>query len=253
MEPQNPVLRETIPGGAMWSHVLWRHERIRFTDLEGGANVALLLFNRDQLLERYNMPDTLKAQHTAFLTAGNVLYSDMGRILCSIVEDSSGWHDTVCGVSDAALVRSKYGDHRYQQHRNEYHRNGSDSLLVELGKWGLGLQDLVPNVNLFSKVVALPADEGGALRFDAGHAKAGAYVELRAELNTLLVLSTCQHPLDPSSRYAPKPVEVVITRGAPPGPDDLCRRSRPENARGFENVERWFGQGGVSDRAGGRS
>jgi urea carboxylase-associated protein 2 len=245
MDSHNPVLRETIPGGAMWSHVLRRHERIRFTDLEGGANVSLLLFNRDQLLERYNMPDTLKAQHTAFPTAGNVLYSDMGRILCSIVADSSGWHDTVCGVSDAALVRSKYGDGRYQQQRNEYHRNGSDSLLVELGKWGLGLRDLVPNVNLFSKVVA---DADGALRFDASHAKPGAYVELRAELNSLLVLCTCQHPLDPGSQYAPRPVEVAITRGEPPGDDDLCRRSRPENARGFENVERWFGQGGVERR-----
>jgi hypothetical protein len=239
------VLRETIPGGAMWSQVLWRHERIRFTDIEGGANVALLLFNRDQLLERYNMPDTLKAQHTAFLTAGNVLYSDMGRILCSIVEDGCGWHDTVCGVSDAALVRAKYGEHRYQQYRNAYHRNGSDALLTELGKWGLGLQDLVPNANLFSKVVA-SAD--GTLAFDSKHARAGAYVELRAELNTLLVLSTCQHPLDPNPEYAPKPVELVITRGDPPAADDLCRRSRPENARGFENTERWFGRGGALAR-----
>jgi len=243
------VLRETIPGGAMWSHVLRRHERIRFTDLEGGANVALLLFNRDQLLERYNMPDTLKAQHTAFLTAGHVLYSDMGRILCSIVADSSGWHDTVCGVSDAALVRAKYGDHRYQQHRNDCHRNGSDSLLVELGKWGLGIRDLVPNANLFSKVTA---DTGGALEFHPEHALAGATVELRAELDTLLVLCTCQHPLDPNPRYAPKPVELLITEGDPPGQDDLCRRSCPENARGFENTERWFGAGAAAS-AGGRS
>jgi uncharacterized protein YcgI (DUF1989 family) len=77
-----PLLEEALPGAATWSGVLGRHERMRLTDVEGGANVALLLFNRDQLLERYNMPDTLKAQHTAFLTRGHVLYSDMGRILC---------------------------------------------------------------------------------------------------------------------------------------------------------------------------
>src|SRR5690349_11223402 len=92
---ERAVLREQIPGGAMWSYALARHDLLRITDLEGGANVALLLYNRDQLLERYNMPDTLKAQHTAFLTRGNALYSDMGRILCSIVADTSGWHDTV--------------------------------------------------------------------------------------------------------------------------------------------------------------
>jgi uncharacterized protein YcgI (DUF1989 family) len=105
----------------------------------------------------------------------------------------------------------------------------------------LGLPDLVPNVNLFSKVMA---EDDGALAFDVGHARAGAYVELRAELNVLLVASTCPHPLDPSPRYAPKPVEVLITRGDPPAEGDLCRRSRPENARGFENSERWFSRGG---------
>ena len=106
MAEDDLILRETIPGGAMWSHVLRRHERIRFVDNVGGANVSLLLFNRDLLLERYNMPDTLKAQYTAFLTAGHVLYSDMGRILCSIVEDTSGWHDTVSGSSPTAIIPS---------------------------------------------------------------------------------------------------------------------------------------------------
>src|SRR5262245_36474218 len=89
------ILEEPLPGGAMWSRVLQRHQVLRLTDVEGGANVSMLLYNRDHLLERYNMPDTLKAQHTAFLTTGNVLYSDMGRILCSIIADSCGWHDTI--------------------------------------------------------------------------------------------------------------------------------------------------------------
>jgi urea carboxylase-associated protein 2 len=199
--------------------------------------VALLLYNRDQLLERYNMPDTLKAQHTAFLTTGRVLYSDMGRILCSIIADSCGWHDTVTGISDADLVRAKYGEHRYQEHRNAFYRNTRDELLVELGKWGLGPRDLVPNVNLFSKVVA---DPHGNLSFVTGHSGAGAAVELRAEMNVLCVLSTCQHPLDPNPVYAPRPVRLHVYRGDPPGPEDVCRVSRPENARGFANTERLF-------------
>lgn len=232
------LFEELVPGGAMWSWVLRRHDVLRLTDVEGGANASLLLYNRELLLERYNMPDTLKAQHTAFLTKGRVLLSDMGRALCSMIEDTSGWHDTVCGVSDAELVRSKWGEHRYQEHRNDCHRNGRDQLLVELGKWGLGMRDLVPNVNLFSKVVA---DADGTLSFVTAHAKPGALVELRAELPVLVVMTTCQHPLDPSPRYAPKPVRALVYRGDAPGPDDACRRSRPEAARGLENSERYCG------------
>jgi urea carboxylase-associated protein 2 len=188
------------------------------------------------------MPDTLKAQHTAFLTKGRVLLSDMGRVLCSMIEDTSGWHDTVCGVSDAELVRGKWGEHRYQEHRNACHRTGHDQLLVELGKWGLGMWDLVPNVNLFSKVVA---DGAGRLSFVPSHAQRGACVELRAELNVRAVMTTCPHPLDPSPSYAPRPVLAEISRGDPPGADDLCRSSRPEAARGLLNSER-FMLGGTS-------
>jgi urea carboxylase-associated protein 2 len=231
------LFEEELPGGAMWSHVVRRHHTLRFIDLEGGANVGLLLYNGDLLLERYNMPDTLKAQHTAFITAGRALYSDMGRILCSVSADSCGWHDTVSGHQDAAGSRAKYGVARYQERRNEYHRNAHDSFLVELGKWGLGKQDLVPNLNLFSKVVA---DDQGKLQLVAGHSRPGSFVDLRAEMNVLVVLNTCPHPFDDGSVYAPRPVKVVLYRSDPPGPDDATRNSRPENARGFANTERYF-------------
>ena len=106
---------EELSAGGGWSGVLKRHSVLRIEDVHGGANVSALFFNADLLLERYNMPDTLKAQYTAFLTRGRVLMSDMGRVLCSIVEDSYGWHDTLCGHSDPALVAAKYGRKRYQE------------------------------------------------------------------------------------------------------------------------------------------
>jgi urea carboxylase-associated protein 2 len=187
--------------------------------------------------ERYNMPDTLKAQYTAYLTRGRVLLSDMGRVLCSVVDDTCGWHDTICGPSDAALVESRYGRKGYQEARNDFHRNARDNLLVELSKWDLGKQDLVPNVNFFSKVVT---DDDGTLSFVAGHSKPGAHVELRAEMNVLVVLTAVAHPLDPSAVYAPRPVELVVREGAAPGADDACRNSRAEAARAFENTERYF-------------
>jgi urea carboxylase-associated protein 2 len=160
----------------------------------------------------------------------------MGRVLCSVTHDSCGWHDTFTGLSDAASV-SRYGERSYQTHRNDWVRNARDQLLIELGKWGLGPRDLVPNVNLFSKVAP---DTAGRLGYVVGHSQAGSYVELRAEMNVLLVLSTCPHVLDPAPEWAPRPVQVRIARVPAPGPEDVCRQSCPENARGFANTERMF-------------
>jgi urea carboxylase-associated protein 2 len=231
------LLSEGLPGAAMWSGVLPRHHTLRLIDVEGGANVSMLLYNRELLIERYNMADTLKAQHTAYLTEGRVLYSDMGRVLCSISDDSVGWHDTLSGMSDAESVRAAYGDKRYGELRNGFYRSAREEMLIELGKWGMGQRDLVPNVNWFSKVAA---DDTGELSFVTGHSQAGSHVDLRAEMHVLIVLSTCAHVLDPSPVYAPKPVGLCIWRSDPPGPDDPCRRSRPENERGFANTERMF-------------
>jgi urea carboxylase-associated protein 2 len=233
-----PVLwEETVQPAASWSHVLKRGTCLRITDVEGGANCGALFYNFECPVERYNMPDTLKAQHIARLTTPYVLYSDMGRILCSLIGDTVGWHDPIGGCSNAALVRDQYGEARYQEHRNDYYRNGHDSFLVELGKWGLGPRDLVSNVNFFSRVDTA-AD--GAISFHPGNSAAGSFVDLRVEMNVLTILNTCPHPLDPSPSYQPKPVHLSIRRVDPPGPDDPCRVSRPENGRGFILTERYF-------------
>jgi uncharacterized protein len=238
MTPTDPssILEEALPGGAMISCVLRRHQRLRLTDVEGGANAAMLLFNRDQLLERYNMPDTLKAQHTALLTSGDVLFTDMGRILCSIVDDTVGWHDPLSGCGNAELVEMKYGEARYQEHRNGFHRNAHDEFLIELAKYGLDIRDMTAPVNFFSKVVV---DAAGDMRYASGHSQPGAAVELRAEMHVLVVLNTCQHPLDPNADYEPRPVRVAVHTAAPAGAGDRCRISRPENARGFMLTERY--------------
>jgi urea carboxylase-associated protein 2 len=228
-----------LPGGSRFSHVLKRHHVLRLEDSQGGANVSALFYNADLLLERYNMPDTLKAQYTSYLTRGRVLLSDMGRVLCSIVEDTAGYHDTLCGHSDAAGVLARYGKKNYQEARNAFHRNARDNLLIELSQWGLGKQDLVANVNFFSKVVA---DDDGKLTFvprASGGARV-AHVALRAEMNVLVVLAVNPHPLDPRPDYDPRPVALSVGPADAPGPDDECRRSRPEAARAFENTERFF-------------
>jgi urea carboxylase-associated protein 2 len=236
MDTGSYLLEETLRSGQMWSRILRRGHRLRLNDLEGGGCVAALFYNADLLIERYNMPDTLKAQQTAFLTKHRVLYSDMGRVLCSIVEDSTGWHDTITGHSTRAHVREKYGDGTYQVLRNDWYRNTRDNFLTELAKWQLTARDIVANVNFFAKVVP---DADGNLRW-VPQSKSGDFVELRAELNTLVVLSNTPHPLDPSPRYPRKDIGLVVSKGMPAAQDDPCWLSHPENARGFALTEQYF-------------
>lgn len=226
----------SLRGGETWSHILKRGTSLRVTDEEGGANAALLCYNAANVTERFNLPDTLKAQHTARLTAGYVLYSDMGRILLSITGDSLGWHDPLGGYSNAALVREKYGEASYQACRNDWHQDAFTGLLVEIGKYGMRERDLIPGVNLFSKVVV---DAAGQMTFIAGHSPAGSWVDLRAEMDTLVVMNTCPHPMDPNPEYDPRPLHLEARRVPPPAADDPCRVSRPENERGFANTERY--------------
>ena len=192
----------------------------------------MLAYNPGNPLERLNLPDTLKCQHTFRLTAGHCLYSDMGRIFCSVVADDIGWHDAATGTCDAELVRRKWGERRYQEARNDYHRNGRDSFLVELGKYGLGRRDMAANVNWFSRV---DASSSGELTFVAGHSVAGASVSLRFEMPTLVLLHTCPHPLNPAPEYPRKPIGYQLSLADEVAADDLCRVSREENGRGFMN------------------
>ena len=233
----DPIFTRRLTGAGMFSAVVGRGKRLRFTAIGAGANVGLLLYNADQLTERYNMPDTLKGQQVFYLRDQLCLHSDMGRILASVTADSCGWHDTVCGTSDAASVHEKYGERRYQEARNDFYRNGRDCFLTELAKWGLGKRDLVPNLNLFSKVVA---DSDGALTFVEGHCAAGAMVELRVEMDCLVLLNTCPHPFDPAQAWMPIPVLLEVSRGELPGVHDPCRQSHPENVRAFENTENYY-------------
>jgi hypothetical protein len=229
------VHREALRGGQMWSRVVKKGQVLRLTDIEGGATPAALFYNPALTLERYNMPDTLKAQQIAKLTTGNVLYSDMGRVLFSITFDSYGWHDTITGHMTRLASEAKYGAGPYQHLRNDFHRNTRDNLLIELGKYGLGEKDIVPNVNFFVKAVA---DEDGNLTWQSD-AKAGAFVDLRAEMDVLTILSNTPHPWDPSPTYAPKPLELTVWIADPVAASDRCRTSRPENERGFLLTEQY--------------
>jgi uncharacterized protein len=169
----------------------------------------------------------------------------MGRIFCSIIEDSVGWHDTVCGNGDRALVQERWGIQSYQTHRNDWTQNGHDAFLVEGGKYGLGRRDLAANVNWFSRAAVA---EDGALSFDPGNSRAGDHVELRFEMDTLVLFHTCPHPLNSAPGYPRAPVKYRLRQAPVVAEDDFCRNFTPENARGFVNTELYRSHGPCSPR-----
>jgi len=226
---------ETIlPAGSHWSLRMRRGSALRLTDLDGGINAAMLMYNPENLLERYNAPDTLKCQHTFRLTRGHCLYSDMGRIFCGIEQDSFGWHESVCGSSNAQQVTAQYGARDYQQARNDWHQNGYDSFLVELAKYGLGKRDMAACVNFFAQVTA--SNDGELQLRQQG--KKGAEVMLRFAMDTLVILHTCPHPLSTATGYPRQRLGILLDgRPAPLPPDCL---EREENQRGLSNNHLYY-------------
>ncbi|MFT3856504.1 MAG: urea carboxylase-associated family protein [Aquabacterium sp.] len=225
---------EILPGGAHWSWVMPRGSRLRMVALAAGANLSMVLYHAREKLERYNMPDSLKAQHTAHYTRGHVLMSDMGRALASITEDTVGWHDPMGALLDAQRLHRQYGDHSFHTHRNAMYRNGKDGLLIEIGKYGLSRRDLIAPVNFFSKV---SVDAEGRFQFAPHHAAAGAMVELRFDMDVLIAVSSAPHPLDPSPSYAPGKVGLAAWKSGAAAADDFNRRFRPECARALHNAD----------------
>jgi len=234
VQPGQILWSERLPGGAHWSWRLRRGTALRFVALDTGPNVSVVLYAAHNPLERYNMPDSLKAQHTAHYTRGHVLMSDMGRSLASVTADSVGWHDPLGAVLDTPTMERRFGSHRFEGHRNGMHRSGKDGLLIEIGKYGLSRRDLIAPVNLFSKV---SVDPEGRFHFAERHAQAGDFVELRMDMDVIVALSTAPHPLDPRSSYSPPQVGVVAWRCGPAPADDFCRNFRGENARAHHNTD----------------
>lgn len=230
MNPSDDILYQTLlPASAHWSLRVKSGSALRLTDPQGTANLGMLFYNPENLLERYNAPDTLKCQHTFRLGEGHCLYSDMGRIFCGIERDSAGWHDTVCGTMNTQLTAERFGAVNYQQARNERHQNGYDSFLVELAKYGLGKRDMAACVNWFSKV---SVSDDGELTLEE-QPQPGASVTLRFAMDTLVIMHNCPHPLSTASAYPRDPVSIELLSSVAPLPEHCLARA--ENRRGYEN------------------
>lgn len=232
IDPSLILLDEKLPGGAYWHGVIKRGNTLRVTDLEGSQGVSMICYNADNSIERLNVADTAKIQFNAFLKKGMVIYSDMGRVLFSITEDTSGYYDLFGGCSNAASNTAKYGE-------GEFWKNSRDHFLKALSRYGLGKKDIMPNINLFTRVAIEP---DGKMVFVEGCEKPGSFIDLRAEMNVLVILSNCPHVLHPSKVYEPKPIQVTVWDSPAPAAGDLCRTANPEAVRGFMNTDALFAQ-----------
>lgn len=204
-----PLLwRETLGAGRYTGKALARGSHVCFTDIEGLACVQLLLFNAWAPHERLNVADTAKVQWQAYLGGGSLLLTDMGRVIATVVTDTSGMHDLFCGSLRARP-------------------------LLELGvaRFGLDRRDVHPCVNLLK---GARATDGDALAYTGGSG-AGASVALRLELPAYVVVANTPHPLAPDDDCTP--VLITAEAGAHAAADDPFRLATPEATRAFENTE----------------
>jgi urea carboxylase-associated protein 2 len=230
---EDVVWDETIAAGGYAARVLKRGSRLQLTDLHGDAAVAMLVFNAERPVERLNVADTVKVQWNAYLGAGRLLLSDMGRVLMSVIADDSKGHDAFCGASNQASNARKYGDGC----NHGAHPNARDRFVIALAKFGMNRRDIHPCVTWF-KPVAIAAD--GAIELDHGPHRAGQAVTLRAEMDVIVVLANCPHVRDPRQAYCVTPVRATAWRGDVTPDDDPVRLATPEGLRAFENVEDYY-------------
>jgi urea carboxylase-associated protein 2 len=231
--PADVVWDEVLDAGEYAAHEVARGAVVRLTDLEGDACAHVALHHADLTSERLNLADTTKVQWQMYPTAGSLLLSDRGRVLAAIESDSSGRHDTICGAPNRADHDAKYGDGRVEGTAP----NARDRLIVGLAKFGLEPRDLPPTISFF-KGVRVELD--GSLRLDDTPADAGAYVELRTELNLVVTLANVPHVLDRRERYICTPLRVTAWRAQPAQPDDPLRSATPESYRAYLNTDDWL-------------
>jgi len=226
--PEAVIHREHVPPGWYTTMPLLRGEALRIIDESGRSSVSLIGWREEDTSERINCADTVKVQWSASIGKGRVILSDMGRVFLSLIEDTSGAHDLLVGGSTPASTLAAFGAPG---------RNTQENFLAAASKIGLDVRDIPPCVTFFAPV---SLDEAGRFRWQGGRKRPGDFVDLRAEMNLIIVASNCPHPLDPARPAAAGPVTLVKHRAPAPDADDPCRTALPEAARAFTFTDRLF-------------
>jgi urea carboxylase-associated protein 1 len=205
LDPARAVYDSTLPAGEPWLHELRAGQVFRILDLHGNQAVDTLFYNARRPAERYSATDTIASQGSVYLTAGSRLVSSEGRTMLCIVADTCGRHDTLGGACAAESNTVRYALDKRPMH------NCRDSFLLALARWGepygLTKRDIAPNINFFMNVPVTPQ---GRLTFEDGVSAPGKYVEMRAEMDVLVLISNCPQLNNPCNGYDPTPVRLLV-------------------------------------------
>jgi uncharacterized protein len=202
------IISDTIvPARAPYSAVLKAGQIIRIVDLESQQAVDALFYNASDMTERYSAQDTLAAQAASgrpfYLETGSVLLSNEGRQMLTVIADTCGFHDTCAGACSCESNTVRFG------HETRFMHSCRENFITELAKYGMSKSDLVSNVNFFMNV---PIRPNGELTVDDGVSEPGGYVELRAEMDVLVLISNCPQVNNPCNGFTPTPVQIIISQ-----------------------------------------
>lgn len=204
LQPNAAHTRETIGAGDYWMHVVKRGETLRIVDVEGNQAADTLLFNAEAPHERYSASDTIREQGNVYLGAGSKLLSDLCRPLMTITADTVSRHDTLGGACAAESNTVRYALDKKTMHAC---RDSYLLAVAENEQYGLTKRDIAHNINFFMHV---PVTPDGGLTFADGLSGPGKYVELRAEMDVIVLISNCPQLNNPCNAYNPTPLEMLI-------------------------------------------
>jgi urea carboxylase-associated protein 1 len=203
LDPDKAMYDHSIPGGDPWLYELNKGQVLRIVDVAGNQAVDTLFYNAHDPSERYSAQDTIREQGRIYLTTGSVLLSDQGNPMLTIVADTCGRHDTLGGACAAESNQVRYALEKRPMH------NCRDNYLLALAEsdYDMGKRDLTSNINFFMNV---PVTPDGGLTFEDGISDAGKYVELRAEMDVIVLVSNCPQLNNPCNAYNPTPARMLV-------------------------------------------
>ena len=215
LDPAMAVVDEICAAGEPWVKLVTQGQVFRIVDMEGNQAVDTLFFNVAHSVERYSATDTIRRQSMLYLTTGSKLYSNYGNVMLTIVADTCGRHDTIGGACAAESNTVRYAPERFPMHScrdNFLHALTHDPVCEHLG---LSKRDLPSNINFFMNV---PVSEDGGLDFVDGVSAPGKYVEMRAEMDVVVLISNCPQLNNPCNAYNPTPIRLLVWDD----PDDIA-------------------------------
>jgi uncharacterized protein len=202
--PLNTIVHdEVVPARAPWLHEVKAGQTLRIIDLEGNQAVDFLVYNARDDAERYSAQDTIAAQKNIFLREGSVLLSNEGAPMMTVTATAVAYHDTIGGACSCESNTLRYGHHTKAQHACV------ENFLVANAAQGRGKRDMVSNVNWFMNV---PVEADGALGIVDGISAPGLYVDLRAEMDVVVVVSNCPQINNPCNGFNPTAVRMIVAR-----------------------------------------